>query len=122
MALWSWLPVAGPTLYHLFRAQTLSATTCFNETTSEAQRPSYAGWMRMTAKTLLQQMVTLAGKEMHLSPPGHYRMGLVWVKLWKQTEVAGKAAQFAVVQRAACNFAAAQWVGLLSWHGITGRA
>ena len=67
-------------------------------------------------------MATLAGNEVHLSPPGHCRMGLIWVKLWKWTEVAGKAAKFAVVQQAAHNFATAQWAGLLSWHGAMGRA
>ena len=49
-------------------------------------------------------------------------MGLIWVKLWKWTEVAGKAAKFTVVQWVGHNFAAAQWVGLLSWHGAMGRA
>ena len=35
-------------------------------------------------------------------------MGLIWVKLWKQTEVVGKAAKFTTVQRASHNFAMAQ--------------
>ena len=48
-----------------------------------------------------------------MSPPGHCRMSLIWVKLWKQTEVAGKAAKFAAAQRAGRNIAVAQWAGLL---------
>ena len=67
-------------------------------------------------------MGTLAGNEVHLSRPGCCRMGLIWVKLWKQTEVAGKAAKFAVAQQAARNLATAQWAGLLSWRGAMGRA
>ena len=39
-------------------------------------------------------------------------MGLIWAKLWKQTEVAGKAAKFATVQWAGHNFAMVQWAGL----------
>ena len=49
-------------------------------------------------------------------------MGLIWMKLWKQTEVAGKAAKFAVVQRAGRNFDTEQRAGLLFWCGIMGRA
>ena len=67
-------------------------------------------------------MATLAGKGPHLSPLGRCRMGLVWVKLWKQTEVVGKAAKFAMVQWAARNFAVLQWAGLLSQLGAMGRA
>ena len=48
-------------------------------------------------------------------------MGLVWVKLWKQTEVAGKAAKFAIAQWAARNFAVVQRAGLLSWRRAMGR-
>ena len=65
-------------------------------------------------------MATLEGNEAHLSPPGYCKMGLVWVKLWKQTEVAGKAAKFALVQWAARNFAMAQLAGLLSRCGAMG--
>ena len=67
-------------------------------------------------------MVTLAGNEVHLSLPGHCRMGLVWVKLWKQTEVAGKAAKFAMVQLEGRSFAAVQLAGLLFQCGAMGRA
>ena len=67
-------------------------------------------------------MATLAGNEAHLSPPGCCRMGLIWVKLWKQTEVVGKAAKFAAVQWAAHNFVSVQLAGLLSRHATMGRA
>ena len=67
-------------------------------------------------------MATLAGNKAHLSPPGHCRMGLVWVKLWKWIEVVGKAAKFAMAQWAGHNFAMVQWVGLLFQRGIMGRA
>ena len=67
-------------------------------------------------------MATLEGNEVHLSPPGHCRMGLVWVKLWKWTEIVGKAAKFAAIQQAARNFAVVQWAGLLSWCDVMGRA
>ena len=67
-------------------------------------------------------MATLAGNKARLSPPGQCRMGLVWVKLWKRTEVVDKAAKFAMVQRAAHNFAAVQWAGLLSRHSAMGGA
>ena len=39
-------------------------------------------------------------------------MGLIWEKLWKQTEVVGKAVKFSIAQQAGHNFAAAQWAGL----------
>ena len=51
-----------------------------------------------------------------------FRMGLVWVKLWKLTEVASKAALVAMVQWAARNLAVAQWAGLMSRHGVMGRS
>ena len=53
-------------------------------------------------------MAILAGNEACLSSPRHCRMGLIWVKLWKQTEVAGKAAKFAAAQRVGRNFVVAQ--------------
>ena len=48
-------------------------------------------------------------------------MGLIWEKLWKQTGVAGKAAQVAAAQQAARNLATVQWAGLLSWSSAMGR-
>ena len=45
----------------------------------------------MTAQNPPATEIALAGIEVRLSPPGHYRMGLIWEKLWKWTEVAGKA-------------------------------
>ena len=67
-------------------------------------------------------MATLAGIEARLSPLGHCRMGSIWVKLWKRTEVVCKAAKFTAAWRAGCNFATAQWAGLLSWCSIMGRS
>ena len=49
-------------------------------------------------------------------------MGLIWEKLWKQTEVAGKVAKFAAAQLAGHNFAAAQWPGLLFRHAVSGKS
>ena len=49
-------------------------------------------------------------------------MGLVWVKLWKQTEVAGKAAKFAVCSRQPailpqCN-GQGSYLGMVQWAGL----
>ena len=49
-------------------------------------------------------------------------MGLVWMELWKQTEVAGKAAKFVMAQRAGHNFTTVKWAGLLFWRRVMGRA
>ena len=67
-------------------------------------------------------MATLAGIEVRQSPARNYRIGVIWEKLWKQTEVAGKAAKFAMVQWKGCNFVAVQWAGLLFWNSTSGRA
>ena len=70
----------------------------------------------------MQQMATLAGIEACLSPPGHYKMGLVWEKQWKRTEVGAKAAMFAMAQRVGRNFTVVQQAGLLFRCGTMGRA
>ena len=50
-------------------------------------------------------------------------MGLVWVKLWKQTEVSGQGCLSCCSAAGSLQFGHdAQWAELLSWRSTMGRS